>query len=128
MSLYPEQLQYYSRPSVASHGTDDKIRDNTVNGNKVVKSSGAVSGDINVNDLLHLIGSRLYGTSMGSVRNFNRVRPFDTAFGDVIVYANGVDLAEDVTVNGAILELRTKWDAYRKVDKNRIGLATSVLK
>lgn len=127
MTLYPEQLQYYSRPSVASHGTEPRVRDNTVNGNKVVKASGPVTGDINVNDLLHLIGQRLYGTSLASTRSFNRVRPFDTAFGNVVVYAQDSTLAEDVTVNGAIFELRKKWADYHKVDKHRIGLATSVL-
>ncbi|AET72510.1 hypothetical protein SXGG_00010 [Synechococcus phage S-CBP42] len=128
MCNYPEQLQYYTRPSVASHSTDPKIRDTKVNGNEVVKAAGAVSGDINVNDLLHLIGQKLYGTALSSVRCAPRVRPFDTSFGNVVVYANAVDLAVDVTVNGAILELRKKWDEYRKVDTRRIGLATSVLK
>jgi len=124
MTLYPEQLQYYTQPSLASGPGGSKVKGPS-NGTEVVKASGPVTGDINVNDLLHLIGQKLYGTSLGSVRNFNRVRPFDTDFGNVVVYAQDTSLAENVTVNGAIFELRGKWDAYRKVDTHRMGLATS---
>jgi len=127
MSLYPEQLQYYSMPSVATGPDGKKVREDKVNGNEVVIAASTVSGDINVNDLLHLVGQKLYGTALSSVRCAPRVQPFDTDFGNVIVYAQDTVLAENVTVNGAIFELRGKWDAYRKVDKRKIGLATSVL-
>ena len=126
MALYPKQLQYYTQTSLAAGPGDSKVKVKT-NGTEVVKASGTVSGDINVNDLLHLIGQKLYGTSLGSVRNDPRVRPFDTDFGNVVIYAQDTVLAEDITVNGAIFELRGKWDTLNPVAANRIRKATSVL-
>jgi hypothetical protein len=116
---YPKQLQLFDKNVINSDiGTPSF-------GDTVVLSGGAV-GPTTVNQVIRYIEETFTGylTTIDHVRHEPRFRPFDTAFGDVVVFSGtpGTDQA----ANELIEVMRVLWDIDRAVSPNSIGYATSV--
>jgi hypothetical protein len=119
---YPKQLQLFDKTVINSNiGTPSF-------GDKVVLSDGSpVVAPFTVNMIIRFIEEDYTGyiTTVDHVRHEPRFRPFDTAFGDVVVFAPGT-ISGDQAANELIEVIRVLWDIDRAVTPNSIGYATSV--
>ena len=120
---YPKQLQLFDKTVISSDiGTPSF-------GDKVVLSDGAtVITPYTVNIIIRFIEEDFTGyiTTVDHVRHEPRFRPFDTAFGDVVVFPVGT-ISGNQAANELIEVIRVLWDIDRAVTPNSIGYATSVL-
>ena len=116
MAILPKQLQLFGDPSF---------------GDKVVLSSGITPiADYTVNTIIRFLEEDYnpnYITTIDHVRQEPRFRPFDTDFGDVVVYPSGVEIASDQAANEIIEIMRVLWDIDRAVGPNSFGKASSTL-
>jgi hypothetical protein len=119
---YPKQLQLFDKTVINSDiGTPSF-------GDKVVLGDGwSVLEPYTVNIVLRFLEEDYtgYSTTIDHVRRAPRFRPFDTAFGDVVVFAPG-SIPGDQAANELIEVMRVLWDIDRAVSPNSIGYATSV--
>ena len=128
MAIYPKQLQFFTPASDATGPGGSKVR-NTSFGDHVVFPAGTpVASNITVNKLLRFIEEDYTGylTTIEHTRRESRFKPFDTPFGDTVVFPSGTPIGSEKPANELIAILRIEWDNERKVAPNRIGLATSV--
>ncbi|MBT5286035.1 MAG: hypothetical protein HOL29_08735 [Euryarchaeota archaeon] len=120
---YPKQLQLFDKTVINSNiGTPSF-------GDKVVLGDGStVVAPYTVNMIIRFLEEDYTGylTTVDHVRHEPRFRPFDTAFGDVVVFAPGT-ISGDQAANELIEVMRVLWDIDRAVSPNSIGHATSVL-
>ena len=128
MAIYPKQLQPFTPVSSATGPGGSKVRDTSFGDHVVFPNGNPIASDITVNKLLRFIEEDYTGylTTLGHTRREPRFRPFDTPFGDVVVFANGSTITGDQYVNELIEVLRVLWDIDRAVAPNQTGLATSV--
>ena len=119
---YPKQLQLFDKTVINSNiGTPSF-------GDKVVLGDGStVVVPYTVNMIIRFIEEDYTGyiTTVDHVRHEPRFRPFDTSFGDVVVFAPGT-ISGDQAANELIEVIRVLWDIDRAVSPNSIGYATSV--
>ncbi len=124
MVIYPKQLQLFDKNVIGGDiGTPSF-------GDKVILTDGVVpAGGYTVNRLIRFIEEDFTGyiTTIDHVRHEPRFRPFDTSFGDVVVFPGGEAVSGDQPANVLIGLFRNLWSNDRKVTNNRIGYATSVL-
>ena len=128
MAIYPKQLQFFTPVSVATGPGGSKVRDVSFGDHVVLNNGASVSGDYTVNKLLRFIEEDYtnYLTTINHTRREPRFKPFDTPFGDVVVFGSGSTISGDQVANELIEILRVLWDIERTVAPNQIGLATSV--
>lgn len=123
MAIYPKQLQLFDKNVIGGDiGTPSF-------GDHVVLADGITPvADYTVNTLIRFIEEDFtnYITTIDYVRHEPRFRPFDTDFGDVVVFPAGVAITGDQAANEIIEIFRVLWDADRAVTFNSIGYATSV--
>jgi len=128
MAIYPKQLQHFDTVSFASGPGGSKIRDTSFD-NKVVLTDGStVISPYTVNTIIRFIEEDYYSeyvTTIDHVRSEPRFQPFDTSFGDVVVFPAG-PITGDQAVGEIIDIMRVLWDIDRTVSSNSIGYATSV--
>ena len=129
MAIYPKQLQPFTPVSSATGPGGSKVRDTSFGDHVVFPNGNPIASDITVNKLLRFIEEDYTGylTTLGHTRREPRFRPFDTSFGDVVVFSSGFNITGDQPVNELIEILRVLYDIERTVTNNRIGFATSVL-
>lgn len=128
MSIYPKQLQNFDTVSVASGPGGSKIRETSF-GNTVVLTNGITPvADYTVNTLLRFLEEDYTGyiTTIDYTKSEDRFRPFDTSFGDTVVFPNGVAIVGDKPAQELIDIMRVLWDNERTKGANQTGLATSV--
>lgn len=122
MSVYPKQLQLFDETVINSDiGTPSF-------GDRVVLSNGeTVITPYTVNLIIRFLEEDYtgYATTIDHVRHAPRFRPFDTSFGDVVVFAPG-PISSDQVANELILIMRVLWDFDRAVTFDSMGYATSV--
>ena len=128
MAIYPKQLQFFTPVSDATGPGGSKVRDTSFGDYVVFPAGTPVASDLTVNTVLRFLEEDYTGylTTINDTRREPRFRPFDTSFGDVVVFANGSTITGNQFANELIAILRTLWDIERRVAPNRIGLATSV--
>ena len=128
MAIYPKQLQFFTPVSVATGPGGSKVRDVSFGDHVVLNNGASVSGDYTVNKLLRFIEEDYtnYLTTINHTRREPRFKPFDTPFGDVVVFGSGSTISGDQVANELIEILRVLWDIDRAVAPNQIGLAASV--
>ena len=128
MAIYPKQLQLFTPVSIATGPGGSKVRDTSFGDYVVFPNGFSVLGDYTVNTVLRFLEEDYTGylTTINDTRREPRFRPFDTSFGDVVVFADGSTITGNQFANELIAILRTLWDIERRVAPNRIGLATSV--
>jgi hypothetical protein len=119
---YPKQLQLFDETVINSDiGTPSF-------GDKVVLGDGwSVLEPYTVNIVLRFLEEDYTGylTTIDHVRHEPRFRPFDTAFGDVVVFPAG-SISGDQSANELIEVMRVLWNIDRAVSPDSIGYATSV--
>ena len=127
--IYPKQLQNFDAVSLASGPGGSKIRENSF-GNKVVLTNGLLPvTDYTVNVLLRFLEEDYTGyiTTIDHVRREDRFTPFDTSFGDVVVFPNNVAIVGDKAAQELIDIMRVLYDTDRTRGDAQTGYATSVL-
>ena len=129
MAIYPKQLQLFTPVSIATGPGGSKVRDTSFGDYVVFPNGFSVLGDYTVNTVLRFLEEDYTGyiTTINDTRREPRFRPFDTSFGDVVVFASGSTINGDQVANELIEILRVLYDIERTVTNNRIGFATSVL-
>lgn len=129
MAIYPKQLQLFTPVSIATGPGGSKVRDTSFGDYVVFPNGFSVLGDYTVNTVLRFLEEDYTGylTTINDTRREPRFRPFDTSFGDVVVFASGSTITGDQVANELIEILRVLYDIERTVTNNRIGFATSVL-
>ncbi len=124
MAIYPKQLQLFDKNVIGGDiGTPSF-------GDHVVLTDGMTPlGGYTVNRLIRFIEEDFTGyvTTIDHVRHEPRFRPFDTAFGDVVVYPESTPIVGDKPANELIAIFRVLWDIHHEVTNNSFGYATSVL-
>ena len=128
MAIYPKQLQQFDTRSFATTPGNTQIRDTSF-GDKVILTDGlTVLADYTVNKMIRFLEEDYTGyiTTIDHVRREPRFQPFDTSFGDVVVYPTGT-ISGDQAAGEIIAIMRVLWDIDRAVTDNSIGYATSTL-
>lgn len=128
MAIYPKQLQKFVDVSLASGPGGTKVRENTFGDHVVLGNGSTVVGDYTVNKILRFIEEDYYGyiTTIDHTKHAERFRPFDTDFGDKVVFANGTVLNADQVANELIEVMRVLYDIDRARGANNTGKATSI--
>lgn len=127
MAIYPKQLQQFDLRSWATTPGNTQIRDTSF-GDTVVLSDGfTVIEAYTVNTMLRFLEEDYtkYVTTIDHTKSEPRFKPFDTSFGDVVVYPAG-PITGDQTAGEIIDIMRVLWDIDRTVSDNSFGYATSV--
>ncbi len=99
-------------------------------GDHVVLASGITPvSDYTVNMVIRFMEEDYthYITTIDHVRHEPRFRPFDTDFGDQVVFPSGVAVGTDQTVGALIDIMRVFWATDRAVTANSFGRASSTL-
>ena len=129
MAIYPKQLQQFDPVSSATGPGGSKIRDTSF-GNSVVLSDGnTVLEPYTVNIMIRFLEEdyfKQYITTIDHVRSEPRFQPFDTSFGDVVVFPPGF-ITGDKSAGEIIAIMRVLWENDRRVAFDGIGYATSTL-
>lgn len=129
MTVYPKQLQHFDTRSYATTPGNTQIRDTSFGDSVVLSDGNTVLTDYTVNTMIRFLEEdyyKQYITTIDHVRSEPRFQPFDTSFGDVVVYPTGV-ISGDQAAGEIIDIMRVLWDIDRKVTDNSIGYATSIL-
>ena len=123
MSIYPKQLQLFDKNVIGGDIGTPSFGDTVVLSAAVTPIS-----DYTVNTIIRFLEEDYTGyiTTLDHVRHEPRFRPFDTSFGDVVVFPSGVAIGTDQAANELIEVMRILWDIDRAVSNNSIGYATSV--
>lgn len=128
MAIYPKQLQHFDKRSFATTAGGPQIRDTSF-GDVVILSDGAtVIADCTVNTMIRSLEEayyKNYTTTIDHVRSEPWFQPFDTTFGDVVVFPAGT-ISGDKSAGEIIDIMRVLWENDRRVSFNGIGYATSV--
>lgn len=129
MSVYPKQLQKFDQVSYATGPGGSKVRSTSFESHVVLTNGLTPVMDYTVNALLRFIEEDYtnYITTIDYTKSEDRFRPFDTSFGDTVVFPSGVALVGDKPAGELIDIMRVLYDNERTKDANRTGLATSVL-
>ncbi len=119
MATYPKQLQLFDKNVIGGNIGTPSFADTDV-------LAADVAGPITVNQVIRHIEEKFtgYSSTATHVRREPRFRPFDTSFGDVVVFP-GVP-GNSQGANELIEKMRVLWDTDRAVTNNSIGYATSV--
>lgn len=122
MSAYPKQLQLFDKNMIAGDIGTPSFGDYVTLGD-----GSTVVVPYTVNMIIRFIEEDYtkYVTTVDHVRHEPRFRPFDTSFGDVVVFPVG-NITGDQAANELIEVMRVLWDIDRAVSSNSIGYATSV--
>jgi hypothetical protein len=119
---FPKQLQLFDKNVIGGDiGTPSF-------GDKLILGDGyTVLTPYTVNMIIRFLEEAYTGyiTTVDHVRHEPRFRPFDTAFGDVVVFAPGT-ISGDQAADELIEVMRVLWAIDRAVSPNSIGYATSV--
>jgi hypothetical protein len=130
MSLYPKQLQFYTENSEAVGPGNTRVRNAAPGELGVISDGYTPSVNITVNALLFDIGTSVNGLDLTGATYSKRTRPehrpFDSAFGQKVIFPQGVAITGTRTVNELIAILRAEYDIYRAKTATKTGLATSV--
>ena len=125
--MYPKQLQQFDQVSEATGPGGSKIRDTSFSDVVVLGDGSTVVVDYTVNTVLRFLEEDYYKhyiTTIDHVRREPRFQPFDTPFGDVVVFPAGTITGDQAA--GELIEImRVLWDIDRAVTNNSIGYATS---
>ena len=129
MAIYPKQLQKFDEVSYATGPNGSKVRENSFENHVVLTDGLTPVMDYTVNVLIRFIEEDYtnYITTIDYTKSEARFRPFDTSFGDTVVFPSGVALVGDKSAGELIDIMRVLYDLERTHDDNRTGLATSVL-
>ena len=121
MATYPKQLQL---PTPSKSG----LRVCSDWADKGAFSDGFTPpADETVNDVLHQLAGVIDNWLPGDTeRRRRRFQPFDTSFGDVVIYPASVAITGGKTVTECINDLRSAWDTYALRGDRQTGLASSV--
>ncbi len=128
MAILPKQLQQFD-DTVIPAPTGGQIGGPSF-GDHVVLASGITPvSNYTVNMVIRFMEEDYtqYITTIDHVRHAPRFRPFDTSFGDVVVYPSGVQITVDQVANEIIDIMRVLWDIDRDVTANSFGYASSTL-
>lgn len=119
MATYPKQLQLFDRNVTGGYAGTVWFAGSGV-------LAGNTPGPITVNQAIRHIEQKYtgYTSTAEHVRREPRFRPFDTPFGDVVVFADSPGSSQGA--NQLIEVMRNLWDTDRAVTNNSIGYATSV--
>jgi len=129
MAIYPKQLQQFDPVSLASGPGGSKIRDTSFANSVVLSDGNTVLEPYTVNIMIRFLEEdyyKEYVTTIDHVRREPRFQPFDTSFGDVVVFPPGA-ISGDKSAGEIIDIMRVLWDIDRTVTPNSIGYATSTL-
>lgn len=129
MAILPKQLQPFDE-TVIPVPAGGQIGGPSF-GDRVVLSAGITPvADYTVNTMIRFLEEDYntnYITTIDHVRQEPRFRPFDTDFGDVVVYPSGVQITVDQSAGEIIDIMRVLWGIDREVTDNSFGYASSTL-
>ena len=128
MAIYPKQLQQFDPVSLASGPGGSKIRDTSFANSVILTDGSTVLEAYTVNTMIRFLEEdyyKKYVTTIDHVRSEPRFQPFDTSFGDVVVFPPGF-ISGDKSAGEIIAIMRVLWENDRRVAFDGIGYATSV--
>lgn len=129
MGYIPPQLQKFTDVSIASGPGGSKVRNYSFGDHVVISAGETPVVDYTVNVLLRFLKEDFHGmvSAIGDTKSDERFRPFDSDFGDEVVFPNGVLINTNQVANEIIEIFRVLWKNRATRAGNRTGKATSVL-